>query len=77
MNVTVLRIEHRHGTNVTPCSSSETAEKRLWEYVNNWWPEEVGGTMPSDRQTAIDQYFEKMGGTEYYAFDDTEMDYGG
>jgi len=78
MNVTVLRIEHRHGTNVHVCSSDGVAQQRLWEYVQHWWGEEIKDiTMPTDRRVAIDRYFEEMAGTEYYAWDDAEVDYGG
>ena len=76
MNVTVLRIEHRHGVNVTVCPSTEVAERVLWEYVKDWWPEEIGRAMPAEHQIAIDEYFEEMVGSEYYALDCGEMNYG-
>lgn len=82
MKVVVLRIEHRHGDNVSVCVDMEIANQRLWEYVESWWQQEIGEiTIPSDRQAAIDRYFEAMrerfSGAEYYYIEETEIDYGG
>lgn len=58
--VSVLRIEHKHGTNVYVCKDEDVAMDCLYGYVKEWWCTEMSDVdIPNDRQTAIDKYFTK------------------
>lgn len=58
--VHVLTIEHRHGLNVSAHSTKDLAYAALLRYVEEWWEQELSDEMPSDRDAAIDAYFENV-----------------
>lgn len=57
--VTVLRIEHRHGTDVTVHSTEAGADKWLADYCREWWEPQYMGDMPEGVWDMIDVYFEQ------------------
>jgi hypothetical protein len=58
--VYVLKITHKHGTDVIVCRTEEEAQTALFEYVSEWWGNEMGGKrMPADHKKAISLYFDK------------------
>lgn len=79
MNVVwVLKIDHRHGSNVTVHSTESAAQAALLTYVQEWWCETDGrcgapDTVPADADEAIDTYFEVMGDTEWYSIDESTI----
>ena len=60
-------IHHRHGTNFYVSMTQVGLTQQLYEYVKEWWNQEIEDReLPTDEQTAIDQYFEDMQGSEWY-----------
>ena len=37
MKVTVLQIDHKHGTDIYVCKSMDIAMRELAEYCRQWW----------------------------------------
>lgn len=79
--VFVLRIEHRHGDDVSVHTSREGARNALASYVDDWW-NEVADNLDEpvefsslDRDAAIDLYFEHQT-DEYFHIDDSIVDFG-
>jgi hypothetical protein len=70
--VAVLIIEHRHGRNVVVCADESVADRKLFEYVEREWAQEIPNkeAMPPDREQAVARYFDVMGsrgeGEEFY-----------
>jgi hypothetical protein len=59
--VWVLRIDHRHGTNVEVFGNKPRAERGLIEYVDHWWDHEMSSIeRPADDQAAVDLYFTEV-----------------
>lgn len=76
--VWVLRVDHRHGADVTVHSSVAAAKESLREWVHSWWDETAGrcgapDAPPDNPDEAIQFYFEAMAGEESYAIDEAEM----
>lgn len=68
MNVSVLCITHRYGTNVYACKDETVAYKELVEYVREQWGDELPNKPePIEDDEAVDSYFETLAGVpEYY-----------
>ena len=63
--VWVLFIEHRHGTDTSVHTTREAAGDALYEYVSEWWNEEMWPELvPEDKDQAIMEYFDRMQDTE-------------
>ncbi len=63
--VFVLRISHRHGTDVSVAATEEAAERELYAYVTSNWSElreRIGRQVrqPKTPKIAIERYFEVM-----------------
>ena len=75
--VHVLVIEHRHGNDVYVCRAKRIADRKLDEYVRDWWGYEMGGEpMPEDPKKRLEQYFSEMGerlGQEFYTLRETKI----
>lgn len=66
-----LKIEHKHGSDITSHRSREGAMAVLHAYVLDWWEKEgVAGVIPSDRDEAIEAYFEEVG-NEFWSIDES------
>ncbi len=72
MNVTVARVDNRHGTDVYVGATEADALRKVAEYCRDNW-EELGfnGVPPADDVKAITKYFAKAGDTtgESYELD--------
>ena len=69
--VTVVTIEHRHGTDTYVCATNAGAWKMLREYVAEWWETEaVPGKIPKHAVDAVNAYFSHLD-TEFYAIEET------
>lgn len=59
--VYVLKIEHRHGNNISIFSSDVKAKESLFLYVKDNWDKDFLGKIPRKKDKAIDKYFERTG----------------
>jgi hypothetical protein len=66
--VIVLIIEHRNGRNVYACEHEDRAIDELYSFVEEYWHELAGdvGEISSERQDAIEIYFQEKDGEESY-----------
>ena len=66
--ITTLIIEHRNGRNVYVCESEDEAIAQLHSFVGEYWNEmpEDFGKIPTNRQKAIEAYFEEKCGDESF-----------
>lgn len=72
--VTILTIDHRHGSNVYVCRNEDVAEQELLTFVKEWWDEIPGmEDMPSDPWEAINAYFEAHADDEWYSMDSEDV----
>lgn len=64
--VTVLVIEHRHGTEVWMHNTPEGAERSRIGWAETWGDEEMPSDVPkpADPEEMADAYFDHMAGTE-------------
>lgn len=62
--VDVLIIDHKHGRNIYVCHNYMQI---LFEYVQDWWC--FAKKIPTDKQTAINFYFDYMFGQESYDYE--------
>jgi hypothetical protein len=59
LTVHVLVIEHRHGFDHWTFMTEDEVKDHLLKYVTEWWDNDgPGGPMPTDRDEAINTYFE-------------------
>jgi hypothetical protein len=69
--VWVLRINHRHGTDISEFATEEKAREALVRYVIDNWDDDIScypdgpEEIPADPQTAVSVYF-SFTGDEYY-----------
>lgn len=58
--LTLLFINHRHGTDTIPCSGQKELDKKLAEYVDENWDDSPcrNQTKPKNKKAAVKQYFE-------------------
>lgn len=58
-SVTVVTIDHRHGTTVSAHRTEAGAQRVLREHVETWWHElaDEPGPVPDSPSAAIDEYF--------------------
>lgn len=58
-SVTVVTIDHRHGTTVSAHRTEEGAQRVLHEHAETWWHElaDDPGPVPEDAAAAIEEYF--------------------
>ncbi len=76
MNVFVLQVSHRFGTDVWVAESDAAARAALYEYVVEYWDEAVDDSdvpIPEDHDKAIEAYFESMGERESYEIVETDL----
>lgn len=62
--VTVLAVDHKHGTNFSAHTTYESALGDLHDYVATEWPTRGEGDMPDDRDEAIEAYFHENAADE-------------
>lgn len=65
MNVWVLAIYHKHGTDLEVFDNDEKARASLYDFVVDYW-DERDGPMPEDPTDAISDYFATHVGEEGY-----------
>jgi hypothetical protein len=71
--VWILRISHRHGSDVTVHRTQDGAMDALYQYVYQWWSSEgLRGRCPENRDRAIARYFEAQA-DEYWDLDAGEL----
>lgn len=75
MDIHVLVITHKYGSNVYTHKTYEGLKRTLYEYVKEWWQEyyEID-LMPKDRDKAIEYYFENNDREFYDTFVTTLKD---
>ncbi|MCZ4587628.1 hypothetical protein O4328_28740 [Rhodococcus opacus] len=58
-SVTVVTIDHRHGTTVTAHRTEQGAERALHDHATTWWHElaDDPGPIPDEPSAAIEEYF--------------------
>lgn len=72
--VTVLRIEHQFGENVTAHADEAAARHALFDFVKKWWTDDGPvGPIPSDRDKAIDAYF-AWNQDEFYSINTVDVE---
>ncbi len=80
--LTILTIDHNHGTNTYLCRTEEVADRELFNYVKeHWdvktnWQEQDGGplyAMPLEPAQAIETYFSYHSEDEFYTIDFQEV----
>ncbi len=78
MNLIILKIDHRFGTDVYAAKTEGRLRDKLFEFVKSWWteifPEDING--PSEemsRDEAIYTYFENHPSEEYELLDVVEL----
>lgn len=70
--VHVVTIEHRHGLDTSVHATHDGACKRLYDWVNYEWDEEMrdaqGGVLarPKDPEEMVEMYFEYVDSETYY-----------
>lgn len=82
--VTVLAIDHGHGTNVTVHKDHDAARAELARFVHSWWAEWIGrtgssdvplsGEPPENDDEAVEAYFDAACGYESYWIEDTSIE---
>jgi len=74
MQVTVLAIEHEHGTNITVHASELGAMTVLYEFVEKYWDTMENPDTPSgDMKEDIATYFDYYELTESFIMQTTEL----
>ena len=66
----ILRIEHRHGEDMSIYRTEAGAHKALAEYCREWWDEVSDDDMPpDDDEKVIDEYFNNDCCGEHWSID--------
>jgi hypothetical protein len=79
--LTILTIDHNHGTNTYLCRTEEVADRELFNYVKENWdiktdPQNDSSplyTMPLEPAHAIETYFSYHSEDEWYSIDFQEV----
>lgn len=66
--VYVVRIENHHNVEIEVFKKYQKADQCVFKYVLENWDEEVLGTMPDNKDLAIELYFKKIA-DEFYVID--------
>jgi hypothetical protein len=77
ISVVILVISHKHGTDYSLHFTAQEAWDALHGFVVTWWNTEEMGFIPSDDQTAVDEYFEYHLGNEWYEMPIRTLDISG
>lgn len=73
-SVTVVTIDHRHGTTVSAHRTEEGAQRVLHEHAETWWHElaDDPGPVPEDAAAAIEEYFARHS-SDFYTSEVVEL----
>lgn len=73
--VWVLVIDNEGGTNVETFSTKEAADKRLFDYCDEWWDQEFGADVRPPDDDLVEAYWARMsdGGNEWHVLEECKV----